>query len=300
MYKRCTINFVHGLDRTTVVNNNIIAETIGEYADSFTSGDIVIENLFIVSEQETYNTTPKDLNFSENYPDSQSSIYTADDDYANDFTNLDNSNTSSNFSRDNTATPIKVTYHKPSRKRRLPLGRLHPNSPHLSDGSYWNAKSLEKESIKTINNNFEKDEDRHKIDNYNELSNNDKLSNHSINSLFEISDKRRKLNNSKVSIENTNEEIDEHRKDIRHPRIEVKSVAHNKSSGSDLRKKRQEKIKSEEKEKKDSIFMNFLYVFEIFSWFKDSDIIVRLIIAAVAGILVFGTIFTQMQLLSNF
>jgi len=103
-----------------------------------------------------------------------------------------------------------------------------------------------------------------------------------------------------VSIENTNEEIDEHRKDIRHPRIEVKSVAHNKSSGSDLRKKRQEKIKSEEKEKKDSIFMNFLYVFEIFSWFKDSDIIVRLIIAAVAGILVFGTIFTQMQLLSNF
>jgi len=51
--------------------------------------------------------------------------------------------------------------------------------------------------------------------------------------------------------------------------------------------------------KRESIFLNLMYIFEIFNWFSGSDIIIRIIIGAVAGAVGFGFIFTQMGLLSD-
>jgi len=57
------------------------------------------------------------------------------------------------------------------------------------------------------------------------------------------------------------------------------------------------KSKSESKKSvEDGMFMNVLYVFEIYNWLKDTDIVVRLIIGAIGGILVFGTIFAKMSI----
>lgn len=83
----------------------------------------------------------------------------------------------------------------------------------------------------------------------------------------------------------------------------VKSVASNKRRGGRLSKDNSKTSKTKEKtdrrDDKDSPLLNLMFVFEIFRWFTGSDIIVRFIIGAIAGVVGFGFIFTSMGLLSN-
>lgn len=65
------------------------------------------------------------------------------------------------------------------------------------------------------------------------------------------------------------------------------------------RKNRVRKRRVEKEEKSESPLLNLMFVFEIFRWFSGSDIIVRFIIGAIAGIAGFGIIFTSMGLLDN-
>ena len=69
---------------------------------------------------------------------------------------------------------------------------------------------------------------------------------------------------------------------------------------------KEKKLKDAQKEnnggrKKDSDgkLINLMFIFEIFKWFGSSDIIVRFIVGAIAGIAAFGYIFTQMGLLGS-
>lgn len=65
------------------------------------------------------------------------------------------------------------------------------------------------------------------------------------------------------------------------------------------RRVRIRKRSSEKSNKSDGPLMNLMFIFEIFRWFSGSDIIVRFIIGAIAGIAGFGIIFTSMGLLDN-
>lgn len=62
---------------------------------------------------------------------------------------------------------------------------------------------------------------------------------------------------------------------------------------------KKEKI-TERKEKSDGMLFSLMFIFEIFRWFTGTDIIVRFVVAAIAGIVGFGIIFSQVGALSSF
>lgn len=86
--------------------------------------------------------------------------------------------------------------------------------------------------------------------------------------------------------------------------INSKRSGKNMDVGKELKKLNEKgarirKRRSVKEEKGESKFLNLMFIFEIFHWFSGSDIIVRFIIGAIAGIAGFGIIFTSMGLLDN-
>lgn len=58
--------------------------------------------------------------------------------------------------------------------------------------------------------------------------------------------------------------------------------------------------RSEKKENPDGMLINLMFIFEIFRWLSETDVIVRIIIGAIAGVAGFGVIFTNLGLLGYF
>ena len=55
-----------------------------------------------------------------------------------------------------------------------------------------------------------------------------------------------------------------------------------------------------EKKDKDGVLLNMMFIFEIFRWFTGGDVVVRLIVAAIAGIVGFGIIFANVGVMGYF
>jgi hypothetical protein len=79
------------------------------------------------------------------------------------------------------------------------------------------------------------------------------------------------------------------------------ALARKNESGDSSGKVKKAKEKSfERREKSDGMILSLMFVFEIFRWLLSTDIIVRFIIAVIAGVVGFGIIFSQAGALSSF
>lgn len=64
--------------------------------------------------------------------------------------------------------------------------------------------------------------------------------------------------------------------------------------------KKSKNKKSERPEKSDGMLLSFMFIFEIFRWLMGTDVIVRFILGAIAGVVGFGLIFSRLGALGYF
>lgn len=74
----------------------------------------------------------------------------------------------------------------------------------------------------------------------------------------------------------------------------------NESMDSSGKVKKVKEKSLERREKSDGMILSLMFVFEIFRWLLSTDIVVRFILAVIAGVVGFGIIFSQAGALSSF
>lgn len=201
--------------------------------------------------------------------------------------------------------PIETAIHRKTEKKRIlrnPISR----SPDITQSSEWHTRAKKKEEIKSRRSGSSTFKERGAVEHktLESSENNERRKSRSINFLDQMNKDEKDSNEPE-----RNKEYAEKVKDIdregsrRKDRKEDFSKDSKRSSLKTKIVKRKKREKEEkEKERSDSVLMNFLYIFEIFKWIniKDSDILLRFILAVILGLLVFGFIFSQLGLLFGF